>query len=155
VSLVPPSPTVTAGTQLTASTPAIPTTDMTYYVVVVTLPGGNSGTSGAPIFTYSPLLPLLASAVTSGGATQGPAGTTITITGVGFVSGSTTVQMVPVSGFGVSTLTLTGVTVTGSTTMTATIPSGGKANTAYYVVATTPSGTSGTNSAPQFTFTSH
>jgi hypothetical protein len=156
VALVPPSATVTAGTELTASTPAIPSTDMTYYVEVVTLPGGSSGTSGAPVFTYQPLLPLLASAVTSGGATQGPAGTTITITGVGFISGNTTVQMVPVSGgFGVSTLTLTGVTVTGSTTMTATIPSGGKSNTAYYVVATTPSGTSGTNSAPQFTFTSH
>jgi IPT/TIG domain len=146
---------ITPGTQLTAATPAISSTDMTYYVVVVTAPGGSSGTGSAPVFTYQPLLPLVASAVTtSGAATQGGPGAQLTLTGVGFISGNTTVTMVPTSGTS-GTLTLTNVSVTGSTTLTATLPSGGKVNQTYYVAATTPSGTSGTSSttAPVFTYT--
>ncbi len=146
---------IAPGTELTVATPAVSTTDTTFWVVVVTAPGGSSGTANAPVFTYQPLLPLVASAVTtSGGATQGGSGTQVTLTGVGFISGNTTVQLVPTSGgFRNQTLTLTSVSVSGSTSLTATLPSGGRANSTYYVVATTPSGTSGTNSAPVFTYT--
>ena len=146
--------TGTPGTQLTVATPAISSTDLDYYVVVVTAPGGPSGTTG-PIFEYQPLLPLVASAVTtSGGSTQGGPGTSLTITGVGFVAGTgnTTIQLVPTSGSG-TTLNLTNITVTGSTSLTGTLPSGGKANSTYYVEATTASGSSGSSGAPQFTYT--
>jgi len=134
------------GTQVTAVTPAISSTDLTYYVVVVTAPVGDPSAYG-PTFTYQPLLPLVASVF----MTQGGPNTQVTVTGVGFVTGATTVQLVPTSGSG--TLTLTGVTVTGSTTLTGTVPSGGTVNRAYYVEATTPSGSSGSSGAPQFTYT--
>jgi hypothetical protein len=123
-------------------------------VVVVTAPGGASGTTG-PQFQYQPLLPLVASAVTtSGGSTQGGSGTSLTITGVGFVAGSgnTTIQLVPTSGGG-STLSLTNISVSGSTSLTGNLPSGGTVNGTYYVEATTASGSSGSSGAPQFTYT--
>jgi hypothetical protein len=136
------------GTQLTATTPAISSTDLTYNVVVVTSPGGTSlaGASGTT-FAYQPLLPLVASVF----ATSGAGGASVTVTGVGFISGNTTVQLVSTGNS--PTLTLTAVTLTGSTSLTATVPSGGKVNGTYDVVVTTPSGSSGTNSAPVFTYT--
>ncbi len=140
------------GTQLTATTPAISSTDLNYSVQVVTAPGGSSGTAFS--FTYSPLLPLAASVF----ATQGPAGTQVTVTGVGFITNTvsapnnTVVQLVPTTGNG-ATLTLTGVSVSGSTTLTGTVPTGGTNNRAYYVEVTTPSGSSGSSGAPQYTWT--
>ena len=144
------------GTQLTATTPAISTTDLAYSVVVTTAPGGQSSQASAPTFNYSLLLPLVASIYAPHGVTgtSGPPGTSVTVTGVGFITttGSTTVQLVPTSGNG-STLTLTSTNVSSSTTLTATVPNGGSLNKSYYVVVTTPSGTSGTSGAPQFTWT--
>ncbi len=135
-----------SGTQVTAVTPAISSTDLTYYVQVLTAPGGLS--LPGLTFVYVPLLPLAASVY----ATQGAGGTQVTITGVGFVTSSTTVQLVPSSGSG--TLTLTGVAVTGSTSLVGTVPNGGTVNRVYYVQVTTPSGSSSAgNGAPQFTYT--
>lgn len=125
--------TVNSSTSITATTPSI-SQDSTYYVVVTTAPGGSSGTAAAPIFTFVPLTPVVGSvSPTSGGSQQ------VTITGIGFVSGSTTVQLVPVSGFA-NTLNATNVSVTNSTTLTATVPTGGSNGTAYYVEVTTTSG---------------
>jgi hypothetical protein len=124
------------GTQtITATTPGI-SQDTTYYVVVSTVPGGTSTNGpGAPVFTFQPLTPVVASvAPTSGGS-----GTSVTVTGIGFVSGATTVQLVPTSGTG-STLNATNVSVSNSTTLTATIPGGGTNNATYYVLITTTTG---------------
>jgi len=98
----------------------------------------------------------------------------LTITGIGFVSGQTTVQLVPTSGGGgggggggcqpwqfpcgggggggATTLNATNVNVQSSTQLTATVPSGGVSGSAYYVqVTTTAGGASGTSGAPTFT----
>jgi hypothetical protein len=133
-----PSQTVNSSTSITASTPAI-AQDSTYYVVVTTAPGGTSTNGpGAPVFTFTPLTPVVASvSPTNGGNTH--AGTSVTVTGIGFVSGSTTVQLVPVSGSG-TTLNATNVVVTASTTLTATIPTGGTNGKTYYVEITTTTG---------------
>ena len=126
-----------SSTSITASTPAI-AQDSTYYVVVTTAPGGTSTNGpGAPVFTFAPLTPVVASVnPTNGGTTH--AGTSVTLTGIGFVSGTTTVQLVP-TGTG-TTLTATNVVVTASTTLTATIPTGGTNGRTYYVEVTTTTG---------------
>ena len=88
--------TVNSSTSITATTPAITTgSPFTYYVTVTTAPGGNSGSTG-PVFNYSPLTPVVASV----SPTSGGPGTVLTITGIGFVSGATTVSLVPQSGGG-------------------------------------------------------
>jgi hypothetical protein len=145
------------GTQLTATTPAISSTDLSYSVVVVTAPGGQSNLASAPTFTYSPLLPLVASASGPNG-TSGAPGTQVTVTGVGFISNAnsnnTSVQLVPTSGNSPTlNVAATAVTVTGSTSLTFAVPTGGTLNRAYYVEVTTPSGSSGSSGAPQFTWT--
>jgi hypothetical protein len=125
--------TVNSSTSITATTPSI-SQDSTYYVVVTTAPGGSSGTAAAPIFTFVPLTPVVGSvSPTSSGSQQ------VTITGIGFVTAATTVQFVPVSGFG-NTLNGANVSVTGSTTLTATVPGGGQHGAAYFVEVTTTSG---------------
>ncbi len=136
-SIVVPAPylVVNSSTSITATTPAITTgSPFTYYVTVTTAPGGSSGATG-PVFNYAPLTPVVASV----SPTSGGSGTVLTITGIGFVSGATTVSLVPQSGNG-NTLTATGVTVSSSTTLTATVPSGGSANPPYYVEVTTTTG---------------
>ena len=134
-----------AGNVVTAVTPAIPSTDLTYYVVVQTAPGGTSATG--PTFTFQPFTPVVASVF----QTSGAPGASVTLTGVGFVAGATTVQLVP-TGSG-SSLNMTSVSVSNSTTLTATVPTGGTANRTYYVeVTTTTGGSSGSNGAPVFTW---
>ena len=92
---------VNSSTSITATTPAITTgSPFTYYVTVTTAPGGPSGSTG-PVFNYSPLTPVVASV----SPTSGGSGTVLTITGIGFVSGATTVSLVPQSGNG-NTLTV-------------------------------------------------
>ena len=140
---------------ITVTTPGI-VQDTTYYVTVTTFPAGGTSATG-PIFTYVPLTPVVASVSPTDGGTQ-HAGTSITVTGIGFVSGGTTVQLVPTSGSG--TLTATSVNVSASTTLTATVPSGGTNGKTYYVEITTTTGgascpTSGCGSggaAPIYTY---
>jgi hypothetical protein len=128
-----PHLTVNSSTSITATTPSI-SQDSTYYVIVTTAPGGSSGTAAAPVFTFVPFTPVVGSvSPTSSGSQQ------VTITGIGFVTGATTVQFVPVSGFGI-TLNGTNVSVTNSTTLTATVPVGGFTGSAYFVEVTTTSG---------------
>lgn len=118
---------------ITATTPGI-SQDSTYYVVVTTAPGGTS--AQGPVFTYQPLTPVVASvSPISGGSAP------VTITGIGFVSGSTSVQFVPTSGNS-NTLSDTSaqVSVSSSTTLTAPVPSGGTNNLVYYVEVTTSTG---------------
>jgi hypothetical protein len=117
---------------ITATTPGI-VQDSTYYVTVTTFPAGGTSATG-PVFTYVPLTPVVASV----NPTSGGSGTSITVTGIGFVSGGTTVQLVP-TGNG-STLNATNVTVSASTTLTATVPPGGQNNGTYYVEITTTTG---------------
>ena len=138
--------TVNSSTMITVTTPADPYTDLTFYVEPTTAPGGSPLAQG-PVFTYVPFIPIVASVTPNSGA--GPI--SVTITGIGFVTGATTVTLVPTSGSG--TLTATNVSVTNSTNLTATIPSGGQANKVYDVEATTPGGNSGTGGAAnQYTY---
>ena len=124
--------TIDSSTSITATTPAI-AQDSSYYVTVSTYPGGTSATG--PVFTFTPLDPVVASV----SPVSGGSGTSVTITGIGFVNGATTVQLIPTSGSG-STLTATNVSVSGSTTLTAKIPGGGSSNQTYYVEITTTTG---------------
>ena len=144
------NPYVNGVQSITVTTPGI-TQDSTYWVTVTTSPGGTS-TEG-PVFTFQPLTPVVASVSPATGGSP----TSVTITGIGFVSGATTVQLVPTSGNG-NTLTATAVSVSASTTLTATIPTGGTNNQTYYVEVTTTTGgascpTTGCGSAvPQYTY---
>jgi hypothetical protein len=142
--------TYSNGTQtITAVTPTITTTDMTYYVTVTTAPGGTSPQNASYEWTFQPLTPV----VSGVGPVSGGSGTQLTITGIGFVgSGQTTVQLVPTSGSG-ATLNATNVSVQSSTQLTATVPSGGQNNGTYYVeVTTTTGGSSGSNGAPVYAY---
>jgi hypothetical protein len=116
---------------ITVTTPGI-AQDSTYYVTVTTAPGGTS--AQGPIFTFQPFTPVVASVSPT---TNGPR--VVTITGIGFVSGATTVQLIPTSGNG-ATLTATAVSVSSSTTLTATIPTGGTTGRVYFVEVTTTTG---------------
>ena len=139
--------TVNSSTQITATTPADPYTDLTFNVSVTTAPGGSSGVASTQ-FTYVPFNPVVASVSPNAGV--GPQ--TVTLTGIGFVTGASTVTLVPTSG-NYSTLTATNVTVSSSTALTATVPSGGHVNTVYDVEVTTPGGNSGTGGvANQYTY---
>lgn len=138
------------GTVLTATTPGITSTDTTYYVTVTTAPGGTSA-QGSAQFTFQPLYPVVASISPTTGPLNGT--TAVTITGIGFVSGATTVQLIPQSGGGGTVnIPATSVSVSSSTTLTTTIPAiGGTAKPYYVQVTTTTGGASGTAGAPIFT----
>ena len=117
---------------ITVTTPGI-TQGSTYYVTVTTAPGGTS--AEGPVFTFLPFTPVVASV----SPTTGVSGTSVTVTGIGFVSGATTVQLVPTSGNG-ATWAATNVVVSASTTLTATIPNNGTNTGTYYVEVTTTTG---------------
>ncbi len=95
----------------------------------------------------------------SGGHVGGPiaGGTTFSIIGTGFVSGSTTVQFVEEAGGSPTTdnevLTASGVPVVSPTSITATAPPVTEGST-YFVTVTTPAGTStSADGANVFTYT--
>ena len=80
---------VTSQNQLTAISPAVSSTGITYpasFFIEVNTVGGAGGSSSNPndIFTYSVQVPIIFSISPSGG----PAGTALTINGYNFVSGS-------------------------------------------------------------------
>ncbi|MFS2109740.1 IPT/TIG domain-containing protein [Sphingomonas sp. Sphisp140] len=126
--------TVNSATQITATAPAgTGTVD-----VRATTVGGTSATSAGDQYTYIP-----APAITSVSPTAGPTGggTTVTITGTN-LSGATAVT------FGASPAT--GFTVNSATQITATAPAGAAGTVDIRV--TTPSGTSATSVADQYTY---
>lgn len=132
--------TVNSSTSITATTPSVASTDLTYYVVVTTQPTGVSSANG-PVFTYQLFNPVVASvSPTNGGGTS----QSLALTGIGFITGGTTVTFVPVSGG--TTPTATGVSVSSSTALTVTV-SGGTKGKVYYVEVTTSGGNSGTGGA--------
>ena len=118
---------VNSSTSITATTPSI-SQDSTYYVTATTFPvGGTSATNSNAVFTFVPFTPVAASVSPTSAGSQ-----SVTITGIGFVSNATTVQLIPTSG-NYATLNATDVSVASSTTLTATIPTGGHAGQTYYV----------------------
>jgi len=132
--------TVNSSTSITATTPSVSSTDLTYYVVVTTDPTGLPSADG-PVFTYQLFNPVVASVspTSGGGASQ-----SLTLTGIGFITGGTTVSFVPVAGG--NTPTASNVSVSSSTALTVTV-SGGTKNDVYYVEVTTSGGNSGTGGA--------
>jgi hypothetical protein len=125
--------TVNSATSISAVSPAGTGT----VNVTVTTPSDTSATSSADEFTYAPTVTGL-----SPSSGPGAGGTSVTITGTGF-TGATAVD------FG--TTAATSFTVNSATSITAMSPAGtGTVN----VTVTTPSGTSATSSADQFTYTS-
>jgi hypothetical protein len=109
--------------------------------VIVTTPGGPSTAVPADQFTYASLsLPVISALSASAGGTAGA--DVVTITGTGFVVGSTTAK------FG--TLAGTSVSCTSTTSCRATSPAQGAGVVNLSV--TTPGGTSSTVPADQFTY---
>ncbi len=131
------SVSVTNSTTLTVNSPSgTGTVDVT-----VTTAGGTSATGASDKFTYTAPTP---PTVTNVNPTSGPqaGGTPVTVTGTGFVSGSTTVDFGSNPG--------TSVSVTNSTTLTVNSPSG---TGTVDVTVTTAGGTSATGASDKFTYT--
>ena len=107
--------------------------------VTVTTAGGTSATGASDKFTY-----IAPPTVTNVNPTSGPqaGGTPVTVTGTGFVSGSTSVHFGSTAG--------TSVSVTNSTTLTVNSPSG---TGTVDVTVTTANGTSATGASDKFTYT--
>jgi hypothetical protein len=124
--------TLSAG-KITATSPA--GTGMVN--VTVTTPGGTSAMSAADRFTYL-AAPTVTGVSPSAGKTSG--GTTVTISGSGFVTGATV-------SFGSAKATVTNVSP-GSIKATAPAGTAGSVN----VTVTTPGGTSATSAADRFTY---
>ena len=139
--------TVTSATTLTATSPAITTTGTAYYVAVTT-PGGTSAHTTASNFSYGAVKPTVTNLSPNTGQVQH--GTSVTITGTGFVNGTNgtppVVTFIPQGGGG--SFTATAVSVVGSTTITAISPTNAPAGT-YSVTVTTTNGTSA--NGPVFT----
>ena len=134
--------TVTSPTTITAVSPGIIVG--TSYYATVTTPGGTSATSPASTFAYSTVKPVVTSVTPNSGQVQH--GTAVTIAGSGFFSGAT-VTFVKVSGG--TPLPATAVNVVNSSKITAISYPVATAGT-YYVVVTTPYGTSANSQT--FTF---
>jgi hypothetical protein len=142
------SVSVTSDTLLTAVSPSI--TAGTTYFVTVTTAGGTTSFKSSVVFTYSGLVPVVAFVSPTTGSKSG--GTTVTISGTGFVTGATVNFVEESGGSAVSpTVSLAGtnVTVIGSTEITATSPAI-TVGSAYFVTVTTPTGTS--SNSVVFTF---
>ncbi len=136
---------VTSATTLTATSPAITTTGTAYYVAVTT-PGGTSAHTTASNFSYAPVKPTVTSLSPTTGQVQH--GTSVTITGTGFVNGTNGTPPVVTFTGGGGSFTATAVSVVGSTSITAISPTNAPAG-AYVVSVTTTNGTSA--SGPVFT----
>jgi hypothetical protein len=134
------TPSAVTSTSITVSTPGV--IEGTTYFVTVTTPGGTSAQS--QVFTYQSVAPTITGISQNTGATTG--GTSVTITGTGFVSGST-VNFVEQGNSQVS-LPATYVNVNGSTSITAVSPSITTGSN-YFVTVTTPGGTV---TGPLFTY---
>jgi hypothetical protein len=133
------SVSVASDTSLTVVSPAV--TAGTTYFITVTTPQGTSAYVNSAIFTYSGLVPVVAFVSPTSGSTAG--GTSVTITGTGFVTGATVTFVQESGGTAVSptvSFPATNVNVIGSTSISASSPAA-TAGT-YFVTVTTPTGTS-------------
>jgi hypothetical protein len=138
---------VISSTSMTVVTPGV-TTGTTYFITVKTT-SGTSPNSANNVFTFSPLVPTVSAVSPSSGPNAG--GTSIVITGTGFVNGATVSFIKQSSGCGsFGSISANNVVVVGSNTITANSPSVGAA-APYYVYVTTPSGPS--SCYPVFTYT--
>ena len=124
---------VVSETAITCTTPAGSNT----VDVTVTTPGGRSPISAADKFTYV-RVPSVTRVSPNTGLPAG--GTTVTITGIGFVSGATV-------RFG--TVPATNINVVSATAITCTTPAG---SGTVDVTVTTPGGTSPTSTVDKFTY---
>jgi hypothetical protein len=148
VGLPPCQVNVLSSTSMTVVSPGI-VTGTTYFITVTTPGEPTSPTSANDVFTFSPLVPTVSAVSPNSGPDAG--GTSIVITGTGFVNGATVSfikQSTGCGGFGA--ISANNVTVVGSQTITANSPSVGAA-APYYVYVTTPSGPS--SCYPVFTYT--
>ncbi len=118
--------TINSDTQITATSPAGAAGIVD---VTVTNSNGTSTTSSADQFTYTAAAPTISNVTPSTGSTAG--GTSVTITGTNFVSGTT----VTIGG-----VSATGVSVTNSTTLTANTPAYASGSLAKDVVVNNGSG---------------
>jgi hypothetical protein len=134
--------TVHSGTSITATSPAEPAGVSSAGVadITVTNETGPSATSSADQFSYD-AVPTVSAVAPAVGTTNG--GDVVTITGTGFVVGSTT------AAFGTNPATAVSCT---STLCTATSPGQGDGAADVDVTVTTPGGTSATGSADQFSY---
>jgi lysophospholipase L1-like esterase len=114
----------------------------------VTTSGGTSAANTSDNFTYNTggVVPTVTAVSPNSGPTAG--GTTVTITGTGFVSGATVVIG---QGNGTSGALAATVTSTTSTTITATTGGGAKAGT-FNLYVTTPGGTSAGNAGDSYSY---
>ena len=144
-SVQPANVTVNSATSISVVSPAV--TSATTFYVTVTTPGGTSAVTSSGIFSYVLLVPTVMTVSPSTGTEQG--GTTITITGTGFVTGAT-VSLTPVGGG--SAVAATGVTVVGPGTLTAVTPKVSAPGQYYVNVTITGLGTS--SNYPTYTYTS-
>ena len=143
---------VQSNSLLTATSPAV-TSATSWYVQVTTIGGTASDTQAT--FAYSVQVPLIISLSPSSGGPSST-GTSLTITGSNFLTGSTAVAFCLASsynaGAGTCGTSVSAATpsVTGPTSLTVTLPTGTKGLTkgaAYYPIATTT--VSGTQYASQ------
>ncbi len=107
--------------------------------VTVTTPGGTSSTSSSDQFTYD-ATPVVTGIAPVAGPIAG--NTSVTITGTGFVVGSSTVAFGSTAG--------TSVSCSSTTSCSAKSPAGSAGT--VDVTVTTPGGTSSTSSSDQFTY---
>jgi hypothetical protein len=152
IGILPATVTASSSTSITATAP--PVIAGTTYYITVTTPTGTSAYN--PIFTYSPVSPTVGSistvgtGSTAGGSTAG--GTAVTITGTGFVTGSTVSFTQESGGSAVSPAVISAgsnVSVTSDTSMSAVSPAV-TVGTTYFVTVTTPTGSS--SYGPVFTY---
>jgi len=143
---------VVTGT-ITAHAPAV--TTLANYYVTVTTSGGTSAYNSGFEFNYSSVVPAVTGVTPTSGYTTH--GTTITITGSGFVNGATVNMVKESGGAPVSPLVsyaATAVQVVSNNVITAiTYPV--TTTTSYFVTVTTPAGASpyGSVASDVFTFT--
>jgi subtilase family serine protease len=139
---------VVSSTQITAATGGGAKAGT--WSLFVTTSGGTSAGNSVDYFAYgaAPVVPTVAGLAPTTGPTTG--GTTITITGTGFIAGAT-VTIGQGSGAVTGAIKATNVKVVSSTQITATTGGGGKAGT-WSLFVTTSGGTSAANSSDNFTY---
>jgi hypothetical protein len=128
--------TVLSSTAIQAYVPASATAGQ----VTVTVQNNNQTATNTPAFTYIDQLPV----VTGLSPNNAAPGSTITVTGLNFVAGQTTVKFGSLAG--------TNVQVTSPTSLTVQVPEGGKRT--VEVTVTTPAGTSPITFSDRFTYPS-